>query len=123
MAVMLIVSAFLVVHRTATSKSNLAVMGGTGKYVNATMPVLRPFQLQVENVLSSLCILLTSVYRFKGGYILMKIVGVLILYKYKIIVFSGFYTLREVRLLMGFINVVEGFIIVNSWICVDCLFA
>lgn len=34
-AVMLIVSASLVVHWTATSKSNLAVMGGTGKYVNA----------------------------------------------------------------------------------------
>lgn len=40
------------------------------------MPLLRPFQLQVENVLSSLCILLSSVYRFKGGYKLKKIVGV-----------------------------------------------
>lgn len=40
------------------------------------MPLLRPFQLQVENVLSSLCILLTSMYRFNSGYILMKIVGV-----------------------------------------------
>lgn len=40
------------------------------------MPLLTPFQLEVEHVLSSLCILLTSVYRFNSGYILTKIVGV-----------------------------------------------